>query len=360
MVLLRRISSVIYALRFALVKMNFLAGQISQKPRRSLAMLNRLRINVSRSDIIQNYRYLSEPKATSIVGIPFSKGQALEGTDLGPDFLRSQGIADDLMEIGWEVEDVGNIIDSSLGDQEDPDFGRIKRPRTSGNAAKIVAESTYRIAKEGKFVLNLGGDHSIGTGSVSGILRAYPDAAIVWVDAHADVNTDETTGSGNPHGMALSWPLGLSSSAVPGYEWTTPLLDPSRLVYIGLRDVDAGERLIIRDNNIRAYSMNSIDRSSIGDVMEDAMKYIGDRPIFLSFDVDAFDPDLISATGTIVRGGLTFREGNYICERLAESGQMVGMDVVEVNPSIDREEYTVEAVQVASSLIRSTLGGTLI
>lgn len=174
-------------------------------------------------------------------------------------------------------------------------------------------------------------------GTISGVMRAHPDAVVVWVDAHGDINTPETSTSGNIHGMPVSFLLGIAGelpkveSGPQPFSWVKPVLRPDRLVYIGLRDVDDGEKKILREHNIRAYSMHEVDKYGIGRVVELALAHVnpdGTRPIHLSFDVDALDPTVAPSTGTPVRGGLTFREGHYICEAIAETGLLVGLDIM--------------------------------
>lgn len=169
-----------------------------------------------------------------------------------------------------------------------------------------------------------------GMGTVSGTKKKFPDAAVIWVDAHADINTPLTTDSGNLHGCPISFLLGLKGCDIPPFNiWLEPCLAPQDLVYIGLRDIDNGEKRILKDLGIKVFSMHDVDKHGIGRVMEMALGYVGaTRPIHLSFDVDALDPTVAPSTGTPVRGGLSFREGHYICEAIAETGNLVSLDIV--------------------------------
>ncbi|KIJ69161.1 hypothetical protein HYDPIDRAFT_105738 [Hydnomerulius pinastri MD-312] len=199
-------------------------------------------------------------------------------------------------------------------------------------------------------------------GTISGTLDSYPEACVIWVDAHADINTSETTDSGNIHGMPVSFLLGLGEK-IPEFSWVKPALKPERLVYIGLRDVDSGEKRILRENNIKAFSMHEVDKFGIGKVVEMALDHVNpnrDLPIHLSFDVDALDPSVAPSTGTPVRGGLTFREGHYICEAVHETGLLVALDLMEVNPSLADPDSVRQTVAVGCSLVRSALGETLL
>jgi arginase len=213
------------------------------------------------------------------------------------------------------------------------------RPVTVSSVTKALSEQCYEQAKEGRMVLTLGGDHSIAVGSISGVAKAVKERtgkeiAVIWVDAHADINTPQESGSGNIHGMPVAFLAGLATppkenpSVFGWLEKDAHLINPKKLVYIGLRDVDAPEKKILRENGIKAFSMHDVDRYGIGKVMDMALEYVGDSPIHLSFDVDALDPLWAPSTGTPVRGGLTLREGDFICECVHETGSLVAMDLV--------------------------------
>lgn len=197
-------------------------------------------------------------------------------------------------------------------------------------------------------------------GTISGTLSVYPEACVVWIDAHADINTADSTDSGNIHGMPVSFLLGLNNPPVPEFAWVKSILKPERLVYIGLRDVDAGEKRILKENGIKAFSMHEVDRYGIGKVVEMALDHVNpnrDLPVHLSFDVDALDPSVAPSTGTPVRGGLTFREGHYICEAICETGLLAALDLMEVNPSLEDDVSVEQTVAVGCSLVRAALGG---
>ena len=235
--------------------------------------------------------------------------------------------------------------------------------------------------KKGRFPIVLGGDHSIAIGTLAGTLRARPNIGVIWVDAHADLNTPETSESGNMHGM----PVGLlmqglvkDYNSIPGLEWISspssdndnggmiqqPLLNPDSIVYVGLRDVDAAEREIIHEKNIKAFTMHDIDRYGIGTVMDMALKHLLDkdpnRPIHLSYDIDAVDPLLAPATGTSVRGGLTYREAHYVAEAVAKSGNLTSIDMVEINPTLSDGEGSRETVEIGLGLLTSLMGKSII
>ncbi|KAH7867740.1 Ureohydrolase [Lentinula edodes] len=352
-------------------------------------------------------QFLKSPKTVSIVGCPFSGGQPKIGVDEGPIHLVEAGLVNQLQELGWNVkfdghhqfEDIKYTLSSSsatasspaagtdndtstTSNHWDPPIGILKNPRLVSRVCEEVAKVVSGHAKKGELPLTLGGDHSLAMGTISGTLDAHPSAGVIWVDAHADINTAATTESGNIHGMPVSFLMGLdgnhqafsdynksnSPSLETPFAWIKPVLKPSSIVYIGLRDVDSGEKKILKDNGIKAFSMHDVDRYGIGKVVEMALDYLNAdntnpdevRPIHLSFDVDALDPSVAPSTGTPVRGGLTFREGHYICERIWETGALVGLDLMEVNPSLEDDVSVKQTVAVGCSLVRAALGETLL
>ena len=272
----------------------------------------------------------------------------------------------------------------------------MKNPLAVSAVTRQLSTQVFSHARHGRLVLTLGGDHSIAIGTIAGTSRAIKerigrDVAVIWVDAHADINTPETSESGNIHGMPVAFLTGLAREKGAGedlFGWLgeEPCLSLKKLVYIGLRDVDKGEKRILREHGVRAFSMHDIDkyaflslslaifgslavwglemlishRHGIGRVMEMALGHIGtDTPIHLSFDVDALDPQWAPSTGTPVRGGLTLREGDYIAECVHETGSLVAMDLVEVNPSLEAMGAQ-ETIRAGCSLGRCALGDTLL
>jgi arginase len=306
-------------------------------------------------------------KDLKIISVPFSGGQGKGGVDDGPQQLLDHGLIKEVEQLGWIPEFTGHL-DLPAPASDEP-IGHIKNPRYVSNTAQTVYEEVSKAAKKGAFPLTIGGDHSIGTGTIAGVQSAHPDACVIWVDAHADINTPAATASGNLHGCPVSFVLGIDEplSDKPGediFDWVPHCLDDSRLAYIALRDLDPFERQYLREHNIAAYTMRHVDQFGIGQVVEMALERVNPgnkRPIHLSFDIDAIDPFFAPATGTTVRGGLTWREGSYICERLAETGNLVAMDLVEVNPSLgEHPEAAPQTATVAISLIKSALGDVLL
>ncbi|ORY65652.1 hypothetical protein BCR35DRAFT_308594 [Leucosporidium creatinivorum] len=313
------------------------------------------------------HQFLKSPLTAGIVGCPFSGGQPKAGVDAGPLELIESGLLDDIKALGYEVDFQGadTLAHALVSDgTADPDIGKLKKPRLVSKVTKELAERVYAHSSKGQLTVTLGGDHSLAMGTVSGTFKQYPEAALIWIDAHADINTPLTTPSGNLHGCPVSFLLGLpgtSKEEIPEFGWIEPVLKPERLVYIGLRDIDAGERKILKEHNIKCFSMFHVDKYGIGAVVEMALDHVGrQRPIHLSFDVDALDPEVAPSTGTAVRGGLTFREGHYITEAIAETGRLVSLDIMEINPSLGHELSVQQTVSIGRSLVRCALGETLL
>ncbi|KAL2441763.1 Arginase [Exophiala dermatitidis] len=316
-------------------------------------------------------KFLSKPSDLGVVLVGFSGGQCKEGVDAAPTALIEAGLLGQLRdELGYNLHGDNSVHNyNEMRPTNDPPHRGMKNPRAVSAVTEKLATQVYEQAREGRMVLTLGGDHSIAIGTLAGTAKAIRERhngremAVIWVDAHADINTPETSDSGNVHGMPVAFSTGLATSKEPGiFDWLTEeqRISHRKLVYIGLRDVDRGEKKILRDNGIRAFSMHDIDRHGIGRVVEMALAHIGsDTPIHLSFDVDALDPMWAPSTGTPVRGGLTLREGDYIAECVHETGQLVAMDLVEVNPSLEVAGAS-ETVRAGVSLVRCALGDTLL
>jgi arginase len=311
-----------------------------------------------------------DKREIGVTCVAFSGGQPREGVDLGPEYVLKAGLIRQLNEMDFNVVLTGDKIHTyrEFFPESDPPIGIIKRPRTVGIVNKIIRDQIYHHVKMGRLALQIGGDHSMALGTISGVAKGIKerlgqDIKVIWVDAHADINTPETTETGNLHGMPVSFLMNLVKTKVEGLDWIEPCLKPENLVYIGLRDVDKDEKEILKKYKIKAFSMHEIDRYGIGQVMDMTLEHLskGDNPkspIHLSFDIDALDPSVASSTGTPVRGGLTFREGHYICEALHATGRLVALDMVELNPAIgDNHEDT---ITVGCSLIRATFGEALL
>ncbi|KAL1991347.1 hypothetical protein VTN49DRAFT_5339 [Thermomyces lanuginosus] len=318
-------------------------------------------------------RFLSKPNQLGVVAVGFSHGQPKPGVEAAPSALISAGLLDQLRDdLGYDVHYDGNVHDySDIMPAADPDYRNMKKPRAVSAVTEKLSEQVYEHARQGKLVLTLGGDHSVAIGTISGTARAVRERfngkreiAVIWVDAHADINLPEESPSGNIHGMPLAFLTGLAKEEDKdkpfGWLKEEHMLSVSKLVYIGLRDVDRAEKRTLREHGIKAFSMHDIDRHGIGRVVEMALAHIGnDTPIHLSFDVDALDPLWAPSTGTPVRGGLTLREGDFIAECVHETGNLIAMDLVEVNPRLETKGAS-ETIRTGCSLVRSALGDTLL
>ncbi|CEL07297.1 Putative Arginase [Aspergillus calidoustus] len=314
--------------------------------------------------------FLSQPNQLGVVAVGFNGGQCKLGVEAAPMALIEAGLLTQLKEdLDYDI-DYDNTVHYYENEipAEDPSHRGMLKPRAVSAVTETLSRQTYEHSREGKFTLTLGGDHSIAIGSISGIARATRERlgreiGVIWVDAHADINIPEMSPSGNIHGMPMAFLTGLAKEEkkdIFGWLQENHLVNLRKLVYIGLRDVDRGEKKLLREHGIKAFSMHDVDRHGIGRVVEMALAHIGnDTPIHLSFDVDALDPQYAPSTGTPVRGGLTLREGDFICECVHETGNLISMDLVEVNPSLDAVGAS-DTIRTGCSLVRSALGDTLL
>lgn len=312
-----------------------------------------------------SYKF-NQDKKLSIILAPFSGGQKKRGVENGPKFMMKHGIQKNLAELGWSVS-----VEEPLTEQDnimDPtDFvNQIKNPSLVGRSTKLVYDAVKSSLADEKFALTLGGDHSIAMGSVSAVIEKFPDCGLLWIDAHADINTLDTTDSGNLHGCPVSFLMGLNDEEkIPeSMKWIPSNLQTNKIAYIGLRDLDHEEKVILKKHNIAAFTMYHVDRYGINNVIEMALKAVnptGEGPMMCSYDVDALDPLYVPATGTPVRGGLTLREGLFIVERLAETGNLVALDVVECNPDLALNDiHVIDTISTGCAIARCALGETLL
>jgi len=300
----------------------------------------------------------------SILGVGYRGGQPKGGVEMGPDTIRNAGLVRELAELGWTVEDKGNVAFDSVDPEQDAPCAGTKHPRQVGGANKKIFNVGKQEVEKKHAVLNLGGDHSLAIGTISASGSVYPDLRVIWVDAHADINLPETSPTGNIHGMPVAFVMGLTDAhKIAGFEWVTKCLSPDRIVYVGLRGVDQGEKDLLKKHGIKAFSMIEVDKYGIGEVMKMALDHIcpnRDKPIHLSFDVDGIDPSEVPSTGTTVKGGLTYREARYLCHAVAETGCLVAMDIAEVNPSLGSPDDVKKTSNVAVDLAKYAFGQRLL
>lgn len=304
-------------------------------------------------------------KKLTLISVPINLGQPLLGPDLTPSYLLDGGLLDLLHTCGWNVNQVPPIISSTdeAVEKSSNDFMNAKNCREVGVVCEKLFHLTSNHMKEiDNFVLTLGGDHCLPIGTIPAIKKNRPNTGIVWVDAHADINTPEASRSGNIHGMPLGFLLGhvKDVDSLPNFKWFTPCLIPQDIVYIGLRDIDPYEKDVLKRLRIKAFSMYDVDKIGIGGVMQQCVEYFKGKDLHLSFDIDAIDPFFAPHTGTAVRGGLTFREANFICESLAATGRLRSMELVEVNPAIHTNIPVNTTIEMALTLIGSSLGQTIL
>jgi arginase len=292
-----------------------------------------------------------------IIGVPMDLGADHRGVDMGPSAIRYAHLHQKLEELGYTLDDQGNI-DVPIQETCEITDPRLKYIDCILPLGRRVAGAVATSVQGGCFPLVLGGDHSLSVGSIRGAAK-HRTLGVIWIDAHADFNTAETTPSGNIHGMPLAALCGLGDPRlVRLWEETTLVLDPKRVAILGARDLDPGEKRSLREAGVMVQSMEQIDRCGMVAALEKAIERITRDVdgIYLSFDMDALDPRHAPGVGTPVPGGLTYREAHLACEVVAETGKLIGMDMVEVNPILDVQNQT---AVLAVELIRSALGSRI-
>jgi len=289
-----------------------------------------------------------------VIGVPMDLGSDRRGVDIGASAIRYAGLNDQLRRLDHQVLDIGNIV---VPQPESQPIGNshLKYLEPIVKVAEELADAVTTTLEESEFPLILGGDHSIALGSITGITRVHKDVGVLWIDAHADFNTQESTPSGNIHGMVLAALAGLGNSRLTSLGGWAPKLNTQTIVIVGARDLDDGERGLLRTHHIHVFTMSDIDQRGFSDVMRQALAIAGEANdgIHVSLDMDALDPTYAPGVGTPVPGGLTYREAHLAMELIADSGLLIAMDVVEVNPILDRENAT---ALLAVELVTSALG----
>ena len=289
-----------------------------------------------------------------VIGVPIDLGADRRGVDMGPSAIRYAHLQLMLEELGYTVQDKGNV-DVAIAEMCSITDPRLKYIDCILPMGRRVSGAVSTSLQGERFPLVLGGDHSLSVGSVRGAAR-QKKIGLLWVDAHADFNTPATTPSGNIHGMPLAALCGLGDPRLTQlWDETLPVVDPKRVAVIGARDLDPGEKANLREAGVMVQSMEQIDRQGLVSVMEKALDRItlDVDGIYLSFDMDALDPRHAPGVGTPVPAGLTHREAHLICEMVAETGKLIGMDMVEVNPILDVQNQT---ARLAMDLILTSLG----
>lgn len=291
-----------------------------------------------------------------VLGVPMDLGSGRRGVDMGPSAIRIAGVAGRLQELGHKVVDDGDIAiknmeELKVGDPRARYLSEITR------ASGLLARKVGRIMERGRFPLVLGGDHSIAVGTVSGI-AAFAQGqgkriGLLWIDAHGDINTPETSPSGNIHGMPVAALLGFGLKELTGVGGKAPKLAPQNVALVGIRSLDTGEKHRLKETGVQVHTMADIDRHGVHKIMEKALARVtrGADYVHVSFDLDAVDPTVAPGVGTPVKGGLDYREAHLIMEVIADSGVMTSLEMVEVNPILDQGNasatFAVELIQSA-------------
>lgn len=293
----------------------------------------------------------------SIVGAPMDLGQLRRGVDMGPSAIRYAGVVERLESLGYQVNDLGDIEIGRDRLTTDPLTG-LRNLEAVVQASTKIADKVDKIMKEGSFPLVLGGDHSIAIGTLAGISKYFKRLGVIWFDAHGDLNTPETSPSGNIHGMSLAVSLGLGETTLTQIGGYCPKIQPENIVIIGARSLDEGEKRLIKEKGIKVYTMHEIDRLGIPKVIEETIAYFKDRTdgVHLSLDLDGLDPLYAPGVGTPVEGGLNYRESHLAMEMFFESEMITSAEFVEVNPILDEKNKTgILAVGLMASLFGEIL-----
>jgi arginase len=297
-----------------------------------------------------------QPKVAAI-GAALDLGAGRRGVDMGPSAIRYAGLAARISELGLEYVDWGNVETavaeaSSVGDEHARFLPQIKA--TCERIAQLVAQAV----REDYVPVVLGGDHSIALGTLAGLREVHGPGGAIWIDAHGDLNSPETSPTGNVHGMVLAAALGLAGERFKEDGWGLPALAPGRVALVGVRALDEGERSLLGELDARVFTMSDVDRLGVERAVREALTHVaGAGFVHVSLDMDALDPEVAPGVGTPVRGGLSYREAHLVLELVAESGLATSLDVVEVNPVLDREN---ETGKLAVELIASALGARIL
>jgi arginase len=294
-----------------------------------------------------------------VIGVPLDLGGNRRGVDMGPSAFRIAGLGERITTLGRSVVDKGDLPAPIAETQEARD-DRKKYIREIAKVCTKLYQTALESLLEGALPIVLGGDHSLGAGSVAASAewakktRDLP-IGLLWIDAHGDMNTPATSLSGNVHGMPLAALLGPEPAELARIGGTAPKVDPATTVLIGVRNLDEREKIAVRDSRVHVFTMKDIDRQGIASIAEEAVKLAtqGTAGIHVSFDMDVCDPSIAPGVGTPVKGGLDYREAHMLMEIVADSGMLTALDMVEVNPTLDVRNAT---AQLGTELALSALG----
>jgi len=297
----------------------------------------------------------TETRRVAVIGAGLDLGQGRRGVDMGPSAIRYAELEARVRAAGWDVDDLGDIaaqVPEAI-EEGDPSARYLASIMRS---CERVAELVARAAGDGLLPLVLGGDHSIAIGTLGGMAKARGPGAALWIDAHGDLNRPGTSPTGNVHGMPLAAALGAAGAGFVSDVFPTPSI--TRAALIGVRSLDPGERELIHELGLKVFTMSEVDRTGVEHAVTEALEYLDGAPfLHVSLDLDAVDPMFAPGVGTPVRGGLSYREAHLALEVVAEAGRLDSLDVVEVNPILDREN---ETGKLAVELVASALGARIL
>ena len=294
-----------------------------------------------------------DQRPVAIIGASLDLGAGRRGVDMGPSAIRYAGLEERIAGLGRRCVDWGNVEGAvpeatAVGDERVRFLSAIK------HACERIAQLVERAVRDGLFPVVLGGDHSVALGTLGGLARVYGPGGVLWIDAHGDVNRPETSPSGNVHGMPLAASLGVAGDDFASPAWPLPSVVPESVAFVGIRQLDRGEVELLRELDAHVYTMSDVDKLGVERVIRQSLAQVaGSGFVHVSLDMDALDPEIAPGVGTPVRGGLSYREAHLALELIAESGLAAALEVVEVNPVLDREN---ETAKLAVELVASALG----
>jgi len=298
-------------------------------------------------------------KEVTIIGVPMDLGQTRRGVDMGPSAIRYAGLKDRLEGLGYSIDDLGDLKIDFVNKNENIDTAtNLKNLQTVADANDLLGQQVNQVISCKRFPLVLGGDHSIAIGTLAGVSKHYDNLGVIWYDAQGDLNTAETSPSGNIHGMSLAVSLGLGHPVLTNIGGYAPKVKPENVVIMGARDLDPGEKKLIKEMGIKVYTMHEIDRLGMTTVMSETINYLKERTdgVHLSLDLDGLDPNDAPGVGTPVAGGISYRESHLAMEMLSEANIITSAEFVETNPVLDQYNKTaIAAVALISSLFGDTL-----
>jgi arginase len=298
-----------------------------------------------------------DARPVAVIGAALDLGQGRRGVDMGPSAIRYAGLYGRIRELGRGCVDWGNV-GTAVPEAVPVEDERVRYLPEIKATCGHIAELVVRALEEGLLPLVLGGDHTVALGTLGGLARVNGPGGVLWIDAHGDLNTPETSPSGNVHGMVLAVALGLAGPEFESKAWTLPTVEASRVALVGVRSLDQAERDLLGRLDARVYTMSDIDRIGLERAVRESLAHIaGPGFVHVSLDMDSIDPEVAPGVGTPVRGGLSYREAHLALELVAESGLAGSLEVVEVNPILDRENGT---AALAVELMASALGARIL